>query len=71
MPFLLPHRQLSVMGNALDSKLVQNHMAPEMREVSRASCAKLGLNSEATISLGLHGDGVPFTKKRLDRVIIV
>lgn len=63
MPFLLPHRQLAAMGSALDSKLVQTGMAPEMRAVFQAACFKLGLDPAATVSLGLHGDGVPFTKK--------
>lgn len=63
LPFLLPHRQLAAMGAAVDSKLLQTGMSPEMRKVFSAACAKLGLNPSTTISLGLHGDGVPFTKK--------
>lgn len=63
MPFNLPHKVLSAMGPALTGKIIQDGMSPEYRQVFQEACAKLGLNASNTVSLGLHGDGVPFSKK--------
>ena len=63
MPFNLPHTVLSTMGSALDGKLIQEGMSPQYRQVFQAACTKLGLDASKTVSLGLHGDGVPFSKK--------
>ena len=63
MPFILPHRMLSSMGAALNDKYLAKHMAPEYHKVFAAACGKLGLDPATAIPIGLHGDGVPFTKK--------
>ena len=63
MPFLLPHRMLSAMGTSLQSKLLQPQMSPELRRIFQTTCGKLNLDPASTICLGLHGDGVPFSKK--------
>ena len=62
MPFNLPHRMLSSMGTALDDKFLAERMAPEYHAVFAGACNKLGLDPATTIPIGLHGDGVPFTK---------
>ena len=63
MPFNLPHRMLSSIGPALKSKFLAEHMAPEYHKVFSAACGKLGLDPATTLPIGLHGDGVPFSKK--------
>ena len=63
MPFNLPHRMLSCMGSSLNDKYLAERMAPEYRSVFETACGKLGLDPSSTIPIGLHGDGVPFTKK--------
>ena len=63
IPFLLPHEVLHSMreNTKLTSLDVDN--CPEMYQQFQERCAKLQMEPSSCIALGLHGDGVPFTKK--------
>ena len=66
-PFLLPHEYLRSMldddPTLFDrSRQFPDGLAPLARELE-ANCQKQQIPEGETICLGLHGDGVPYTKK--------
>ncbi|CAE6969872.1 unnamed protein product [Symbiodinium sp. CCMP2592] len=63
-PFLLPHEVIHhlVHQQGLKSFLVKAAQ-PAARAQLIKQCDKFGLDPDETISIGMHGDGVPYTKK--------
>ena len=64
IPFLLPHLVLSQWKDKVNTMQLSMEKAPEIWKSFEESCTKLGLNPKAALPLGLHGDGVPFSKKQ-------
>ena len=63
-PFLLPHEMLSrvVSSGDISKFIVDGSDYPELFLRISAACHQLQLDQNTLIALGLHGDGVPFTK---------
>ncbi|CAE7362648.1 unnamed protein product [Symbiodinium sp. CCMP2592] len=68
-PFLLPHELIDgmVRGNGLEYFNI--HTGAAASKLLASACGKLGLQVAETIALGLHGDGVPYTKKESLEII--
>jgi hypothetical protein len=64
-PFLLPHELIEhiVRKGGLAQLLVAQEEFPELFRNLGAACRSHALPPGATIAVGIHGDGVPFTKK--------
>lgn len=62
VPFLLPHQVLGKVGHKWNLMALSKERAPQIWEQFAAQCIKLGLDVSKTVPLGLHGDGVPYTK---------
>jgi len=64
-PFLLPHemvhRIVAVRGSSFFDISQENF--PDLHERKLDLCTKLRLPPQTTVCLGVHGDGVPYTKK--------
>jgi hypothetical protein len=64
-PFLLPHEMLhhivSQKGSAYFA--IDKENFPALHERFSQVCSQLNLQTKATVALGIHGDGVPFSKK--------
>jgi hypothetical protein len=54
---------VTALRDKVNMKLLDEASCPEMHEQFRKACETLGLDSAATLAIGLHGDGVPYTKK--------
>jgi hypothetical protein len=63
-PFLLPHEVVSsfVRSKGL-ADLLLDATQRAASKLLQEQCLKLGLNSMETVAIGMHGDGVPYTKK--------
>ena len=63
-PFLLPHEMLAriVSSTQLSKLIVAKNDFPELFLRLTKACENLGLNQQTLIGIGIHGDGVPFTK---------
>ena len=64
-PFLLPHDMLDKAARdpaALNKLLINPDDFPEAAARHAALCNSLGLDCQRTVAIGMHGDGVPFTK---------
>ena len=61
--FLLPHRVLASVGEMCGQLLLNKNRAPKIWSQFVKQCQKLGLDPGTAVPIGLHGDGVPFTKK--------
>ncbi len=64
-PFLLPHEILHnmVVKHGARKFLVDGGAFPELHSNLQRECQKLQLPLCDTVALGLHGDGVPYTKR--------
>jgi len=65
MPFLAIHQVLFQCMDNLNVGFNTNAMTPALRDEFLKACKELGVDSARTIALGLHGDGVPYSKKEL------
>ena len=63
IPFLLPHQVLASVGDRWNLLGLNEATAPQIWNQFATQCGKLDLDPSCTVPLGLHGDGVPFTKK--------
>ena len=63
IPFLLQHQVLASVGERWNTLALDEARAPQIWNQFATQCAKLNLDPSTTIPWGLHGDGVPFTKK--------
>ncbi len=67
-PFLLPHEMLVVLANQCPSELAtakgDPDSTPELCAIVRRTEVELGLSVGSLIPLGLHGDGVPYSKRQ-------
>ena len=68
-PFLLPHEVIDGMIRAKGLEYLQMHTGAAAAKLLRTACEKLALQVAQTIALGLHEDGVPYTKKESLEVI--
>ena len=61
-PFLLPHEAIAAMNDSLDMQLYfgSRTSSPMIWAQLTAAAQLLGCTPEAVLSMGLHGDGVPF-----------
>ena len=64
LAFLLPHEILASMVNHLQDLVLEETKSPELYLRFWAKCNKLGLCPEKTVMMGMHGDGVPYSKKQ-------
>lgn len=64
LPFLLPHQVLDTLGDKLDAAKLTADTAPEIWDQYSKICRELQLDPLKCTPLGLHGDGVPFTKNQ-------
>ncbi len=64
-PFLLPHEVLHslVSTHGIDFTRVRKGAMPELHEHVHRECSKYRLDQARTVAMGIHGDGVPYTKK--------
>ena len=63
-PFLLPHEMINhLLIQDPDICHVSCVQYPKISELWEDACTKAGLNNRFTAAVGLHGDGVPYTKK--------
>ena len=63
MPFLAIHQVLHQCKEKLDVALNTEAMTPALQALFFKVCRTLSLPATKTVSLGLHGDGVPYSKK--------
>lgn len=63
MPFLAIHQVLHQCKEKLNAAMNTEAMTPALRAMFFKVCRELGLPATKTVSLGLHGDGVPYSKK--------
>lgn len=63
-PFLLPHEMVHrMLSERPDLFHVSAVDYPSVSELLETACARHGLDVRSTAAVGLHGDGVPYTKK--------
>lgn len=63
-PFLLPHEMLhSLVQKKTISFFTSLAEYPELESIRTNTCRQLSLREGFTAALGIHGDGVPFTKR--------
>ena len=64
-PFLLPHEMVHrvISGKGLAYFEILSEVFPALHALKQKFCNSVGLPFESPVCLGLHGDGVPFTKK--------
>lgn len=63
-PFLLPHEMVHyLVSKDPDLLHVCSINYPQTRELLESTCGTEGLRVGRTAALGIHGDGVPYTKK--------
>jgi hypothetical protein len=65
IPFLLPHEVMHnlVQEQGIESFLVNAENNPMAYQKLQETCSKYKKNMNRTIAIGVHGDGVPYTKK--------
>jgi hypothetical protein len=63
LPFLLPHELLHSMKDKVSAMKLDHEACPEIAAAFVRKCKMLGLDPMSAVPLGMHGDGVPFTKK--------
>ena len=69
-PFLLPHEILAAMVRQKGFGAFAMDAGQEfIYRILAKQCAKLGLQLAETLAVGLHGDGVPYTKKESLEII--
>jgi hypothetical protein len=64
-PFMLPHEVLHflVEANGISNWAMDKALYPDIHKQVAEQCLKHGLDMANTIAIGIHGDGVPFTKR--------
>ena len=63
-PFLLPHEMIHhLLRQDPDLAHVSAVKYPKISDILEEACTKEGLDNRFTAAVGLHGDGVPYTKK--------
>lgn len=63
-PFLLPHEIIHhLLSKDPDIAHVSSALYPKIAEILEDACTKEGIDNRITAAVGLHGDGVPYTKK--------
>ena len=63
-PFLLPHEVIHhLLSQDMDIAHVSSVAFPKISEILENACTKEGIDNRITAAVGLHGDGVPYTKK--------
>lgn len=65
LPFLLPHEYIHtiVSGNGIPMFIESPDTYVELAGRKQSLCQQLGLPCDITVPIGLHGDGVPYTKR--------
>ena len=65
LPFILPHEMFAVLLRTIDIfEVAELHrLSPELGRLKEAYCRELGVDPATFIGIGLHGDGVPHSKK--------
>lgn len=63
IPFLLPHHVIHSIGDKWKELKLGPDNCPEIWAEFSKQCSSLGIDPCKAIPLGMHGDGVPFTKK--------
>ena len=69
IPSLLPHLAAVKLFAGTTQWKTDVVRAPQIWEAFAKTCQSLGLNPQECLPIGLHGDGVPFTKKQSLEVI--
>ena len=63
-PFLLPHELIhNLLSKDPDLAHVSSVLYPKIADILEDACTKEGIDNRITAAVGLHGDGVPYTKK--------
>ncbi len=63
-PFLLPHEYIHhLLRQDPDLAHVSSVLYPKISEILEDACTREGIDNRFTAAVGLHGDGVPYTKK--------
>ena len=68
-PFMLPHEIIRHLLEQHGLQKMLEFVAPcgsSLRAIMDEQCAKLNLDADHTLALGLHGDGTPFAAKMRD-----
>lgn len=69
LPFLLPHLVACEIYKDTSHWKVDKEKAPQIWDAFVKTCQTLGLDPDKCMPIGMHGDGVPFTKKQSLEVI--